>query len=184
LEDSYLQVLNALLLLRINPGARDEELVSQGRSIASRFGGIAGQLAKVQKAVESTANGKPSEAIRILEALMDEGGAPFQARSALLEAYLAAGRVDQALELARWMRAHRGLAYMEQGCSWCQQSLNVMDSTLAALKTAEVLARLDRLKEAAQELSAFDEHWNPEKLPEHLKQRRDAVAAVVAGSST
>jgi hypothetical protein len=109
--------------------------------------------------------------------------APYQARRVLFDAYIADGRADEALALSRWMRQNRGLAYFEQGCGWCQQPFNVIDSTLAALDAAEMLARHGRLKDAKVELAAFDSRWATSRLPSELKERRDVVAGLIARNS-
>lgn len=184
LDNAYVGSLTALLLLRMDPSVNEDPLFVRAHRDAEAAGGIAKQLASVQGAAAASARGAPGEAIAVLEAMLDSGGAPYQARRVLLDAYIAAGKAEKALALSRWMRNHRGLAYVEQGCAWCQQPLNVIDSTLAALDTADMLSRLGRISDAKAELAAFDAQWPASRLPSGLRKRRDAVAArIVAGSA-
>jgi hypothetical protein len=92
-----------------------------------------------------------------------------------MEAYAAAGLTDNALAQARWLNNHRGRAYIESGCSWCQQPLDVFDTTHAHLRAAELLASDGKMDQAKAELKAFDSKWNEAQLPDHLRVRRAAV---------
>lgn len=120
--------------------------------------------------------GKADAAVSALEATLD-GGEPFQTHVALLEAYAAASKKEKALAEAGWVAAHRGRAYIELGCSWCQQPLNVADTTLAHLRAAELQASLGRTANAKQALARFDRQWSTAGLPDHLRVRRAAVLA-------
>ncbi|MEO6517939.1 MAG: putative peptide modification system cyclase [Pseudoxanthomonas sp.] len=133
-------------------------------------------LVEVLQAGEALLNGKSDAAIARLERLL-KGDPPFQAHTLLLSAYVAGGKVDQAKKQADWLEAHRGMAYIEQGCGWCQQPLNVADTTLSHLATAELLAKQGRADDARAQLEVFDRRWPPAKLPDHLRVRRTALDA-------
>ncbi|SDR08152.1 putative peptide modification system cyclase [Pseudoxanthomonas sp. CF125] len=120
--------------------------------------------------------GKTGEAVAKLEAIVD-GNEPFQAHTALLEAYKANGNSGKALNEAIWLMGHRGRAYTEMSCGWCQQALNVADTTLAHLLAAELLLSMDRKEEARKELNEFDRQWSTANLPSHLRERRAALLA-------
>ncbi len=120
--------------------------------------------------------GKAEAAIARLEAAAN-GHEPFQAHMALLDAYQAIGKNQKALAQATWLTSHRGRAYSELGCGWCQQALNVTDTTLGHLLAAEVLASEGRSVDARAELQKFDRQWQPNRLPDHLRVRRAAVLA-------
>ena len=120
--------------------------------------------------------GKAKEAVTRLEALID-GSEPFQVHAALLDAYKAAGNDEKALAQAAWLAGHRGRAYSELGCSWCQQALNVVDTTLGRLLAAELLVSRGRGAEARDELRKFDKQWPAADLPDHLRVRRTELLA-------
>lgn len=120
--------------------------------------------------------GDARKAVVILEAVAN-GGEPFQVHVALLEAYRAVGDQENALTQVRWLTGHRGRAYSELGCGWCQQPLNIADTTLARLRAAELLAAAGNKVEARKELQGFDSQWQPAGLPNHLRVRREVVLA-------
>ena len=126
------------------------------------------------KANDLRLSGDPGGAITLLKPLMD-GSEPFQARVALMEAYASASEPQKALEETRWLARSRGRAYTEIGCSWCQQPLNVIDTTLVHLRAAELLADEGKIDHARRELQIFDQSWNKESLPNHLRVRRESL---------
>lgn len=131
-------------------------------------------LLEVSNANDLRLSGEPDKAIALLEPLLT-GSEPFQTHAALMEAYAAAGLTDKAIAQARWLNSHRGRAYMELGCSWCQQPLDVFDTTHAHLRAAELLASEGKVDQAKAELKAFDSKWSEAQLPDHLRVRRAAV---------
>jgi putative peptide modification system cyclase len=120
--------------------------------------------------------GKPREALSSLEAASD-GSERYQARVARMELHAAQGRTEKALADARWLSAHRGLAFAELGCGWCQQPMNVVDSTLSQLRAAELAMELGRPDEARAALAVFDRRWPTPALPPYLRERRVALLA-------
>ncbi|MET0655116.1 MAG: putative peptide modification system cyclase, partial [Pseudoxanthomonas sp.] len=114
------------------------------------------------------------EAIALLESRID-GAEPVQTHVALMEAHAAAGNSENALAQAAWLNGHRGRAYIENGCGWCQQPLNVLDTTLTHLRAAEVLAAQGRAADAKRELQLFDSNWPAASLPGHLRVRRESL---------
>ena len=82
-----------------------------------------------------------------------------------------------ALAQARWLSGHRGRSYVEPGCGRCHQALNVYDSVAGNLAEAELLASSGRREEAGLALGRLDAAWPAERLPDHLRRRRDAVVA-------
>ena len=133
-----------------------------------------GDLYKVLLANSFLASGKQKQAVHLLEEISD-GSEPFQAHAALMEAYAADSQLDKALAQAQWLGKSRGRAYSEIGCGWCQQSLNVVDTSLANLRAAELLASAGRINEARRSLELFDKGWDSSSLPNHLRVRRESV---------
>jgi tetratricopeptide (TPR) repeat protein len=128
----------------------------------------------VLKANDLRLSGDSGGAIKLLKPLLD-GSEPFQAHVALAEAYASASEPQKALEEIRWVVRSRGRAYTEIGCSWCQQPLNVVDTTLSHLRAAELLAGTGKSDDARRELRSFDQYWAKEDLPPHLRVRRESV---------
>ena len=88
------------------------------------------EMKAVVRAWQSIDAGRGDEAIALLKPFAG-GSARYQTRQALMQAYLLAGdRVSAAVQ-AKWLQERRGLAYIEQGCGQCRQTLNVIDSNRA-----------------------------------------------------
>ena len=134
----------------------------------------ADDLLQVVDANDLRLKGKPRDAVARLKSVVN-GHERFQAHAALLEAYVAAGMPDKAMAEANWITTHRGQAYIELGCSWCLQPLNVVDTTLGHLRSAELSAKLGDRDAVKQQLAVFDRRWAPGSLPRHLRDRRDAL---------
>jgi lipopolysaccharide biosynthesis regulator YciM len=135
-----------------------------------------GALFKVLLANQQRVAGNPDAAVMQLKPLMD-GSEPFQAHTALMEAYADSKQPQKAVDEAHWLTRSRGRAYAEFGCGWCQQSLNVADTTLGHLRAAELLAGAGHSAESRRELQRFDSSWDSSTLPDHLRVRREAVLA-------
>lgn len=174
-DDAYAAVTAGILAQRMGDTAVArgiaEKLQRQKQLLANR---PLHDLLEVLKANDLRLSGEPDKAIAVLEPLLT-GAEPFQAHAALMEAYAAAGLTSKALAQARWLNNHRGRAYIESGCSWCQQPLDVFDTTHAHLRAAELLASDGKMDQARAELDTFDSKWNEGQLPDHLRVRRAAV---------
>ena len=85
-----------------------------------------------------------------------DGGEPWLAHVALMEAHAAAGNPEAALARAQWLATHRGRAYAEFSTS-VMIPYNVAQSTLALLRTAELQHALGQDPGAA--LRAFEAAW-------------------------
>ncbi|HEY0659761.1 MAG TPA: putative peptide modification system cyclase [Lysobacter sp.] len=176
-DDATLGLSSALFAQRLG----DTRIASRVlKEVSSRpqlmeFPNVA-ELAAILRAEEIRRDGKPEGAVKLLSALLT-GHERYQTHVALLDAYAEMGMTDNALEQARWLQSHRGLAYVEQGCGQCLQALNVADSNLALLREAELLNRAGKLAEAQKALAGFDRLWPAETLPDHLSVRRSSVSA-------
>lgn len=205
-EDSSLATLNkvadasitAALASKVNSDAMDDVYIALSAGIlAQRIGDrslpkrimqrlqdrrdlweaeLTNPLYVVLEAGDLRMAGKADEAATRLEATID-GSEPFQAHMALLDAYKAAGNSEKASAEATWLASHRGRAYSELGCGWCQQALNVADTTLGHLLAAELLTSTGRSTDARNELQQFDRQWKTADLPDHLRIRRAALLA-------
>ncbi len=134
------------------------------------------ELVSVLKADDLRLSGRPEAAIAELEPYLG-GHERFQTRVALMEAYAAAGNLDQAAKQAEWLSRRRGLAYLEQGCAQCQQTLNVADTRLVKLRMAELLFKAGKNREALASLDSFDSAWPVQSLPGYLRDRRSLLNA-------
>jgi len=133
------------------------------------------ELEAVLDAEVLRAAGQAKDAVALLKPFLD-GSEKFQTRVALQEAYADAGEAGNALEQARWLESHRGLAYIEFECGHCLQAMNVTDSNIAGLREAELLVQLQRPAEARKALQDFSRAWPAETLPEQLRMRYSALA--------
>lgn len=73
--------------------------------------------------------GDPERALELLQPLVASQRERVQTRVALRQAYEDLGDQDKAQAQARWLRTHRGQAYIELQCGYCLQALNVADSS-------------------------------------------------------
>ena len=134
------------------------------------------ELATVVRAEMLRLDGQSQEAIKLLMPLLT-GNESYQTHRVLMEAYATAGETAAAVKQAEWLQGHRGLAYAETIGYHCRQSWNVATNTLAWLRGAELLTKLDEKAEARKMLAGFDLRWPPERLPDYLRARREAVLA-------
>lgn len=175
--DAYTAISGALLAQRMEarePARRVLQTLDKHPEIRA-VAPVSGLIETLQ-AGETLLDGRPDEAIAQLQRAVD-GSPTYEAQAMMLAAYAAAGKADLAVKQANWLEKYRGRAYIEQGCGWCQQPLNVVDTTLAHLTVAELLAKQGRAEEAKAQLQAFDRRWPLAQLPDHLRTRRTGLAA-------
>ena len=120
------------------------------------------QLLTVVRARMALAEGRPAQALAILDTIQD-GTESIQARVARMEAAIATGDLEAAGRVAAWLAPRRGLAYAEFGCAWCQQGMNVLDARLAAVYATRLA--------------------DPHAAPEVAAQLRLPPAEVLAGAA-
>ncbi len=106
----------ALVALDSRPHLRDLDYIAEMQAVV--------------RAWQSIDAGRGSDAIALLKPFVD-GSARYQTHQALLQAYVLTGDRVSAAEQAKWLQRRRGLAYIEQGCGQCRQTLNVIDSNQA-----------------------------------------------------
>ncbi len=128
------------------------------------------RILKVVLATQRRLEGDVDAAIRLLEAQLD-GHEPVQAHVALLDAYRAAGRHDDALVQADWLVASRGRGYVEFNLEQLLQPLNIADARLSDLWASEIHAQRGDAKAAALRRAAFLRAWPAPALPAYLSRR-------------
>lgn len=176
-NDMYVALVAAIMAQRMGdsgPATRVLKVLREN-SLVDQFAPVADMLA-VLEANDLRLAGRSAEAVASLEQIID-GNEPFQSHQALLEAYIVEEKFDEALAQVRWLTKHRGWAYSELGNGWCQQALNVVDTTLAHLQAAEIFVAMNNGEDARKSLQAFDSRWATATLPNHLRVRRAAVVA-------
>ena len=131
-------------------------------------------LWRVARARQSLLEGNVQGAISMLERKAGENP-PIQTRVALMEAYRAAGDTRAELKEAHLLRNSIGQAYIELGCGWCQQSLNIADEAMVLLDIASASEKLGDMKAAQAATADFDRQWPRKTLPAYLRIRRDAI---------
>ncbi|MBO9661649.1 putative peptide modification system cyclase [Dokdonella sp.] len=128
------------------------------------------------------ANGKPEEAIRLLQASPLDDSELFVTRVALMHAYAAKGDTAAALKQAEWLAKRRGRAYTEYNADWVARPFNVAQSDLALLSSAEFSAALGDAKQARASLSAFTQAWPTARESKPVSARIQKIETQLAGS--
>jgi putative peptide modification system cyclase len=129
----------------------------------------------VAEGERARAGGRADDAIALLKAEL-RGTELYLTHVALRDAYVAAGRNEDALSESVWLAAHRGLAYEEYNDYQAMRPLNVVESDLALLSQAELAAKLNRDEESKQALGKFLAAWPNAHGIAFLSQRLDALA--------
>ncbi len=115
-------------------------------------------------------SGKAKDAIAQLEKLVN-GSELFLTHVALVDAFAADGRNDDALHQARWVAEHRGRAYLELNSYQILQARNVAESDLALLRAAELEIGMQRAADAKKDFAAFIAIWPVAKQPAAIADR-------------
>ena len=136
------------------------------------------QLLAIVEAGQLRLQGEPGAAVAKLRGMVD-GRELFQVHVALRDALRADGQIDQALREDRWIATRRGLAYGEPAGVQALQLLNVMDTNLALLDTAELQQQAGQKRQAQASLAEFQHAWPEATWPDYLRRR---VAATFPAS--
>lgn len=169
--------LAAMLALRNGEPALAQRILAALRPKAPNSGYFSLEqpyrIAACEAGIASDARG----AVACLEGLLSER-AYFQTHVALLHAARAAGDGARALEAARWLLDHRGLATTEWLGEFAGRTINLLDSD-AALVEAAALERAAGNDEAARTLLArFGSAWkDPEGNPPLLRRARELAGS-------
>ena len=137
-SDAMLALVSALLAQRMGDRSLDARVLAAVGKHHAASTPLTRELSVVLRAEGARRDGRPADAITMLRPLIT-GHERYQTHVALWEAYTDAGHSGPALQQARWLRQHRGIAYSEIKCGICVQALNVADSNLASLREAEML---------------------------------------------
>jgi putative peptide modification system cyclase len=168
-EDATLALGAALVLLRMGgPDSIDQVLeVLKKRPALASVSQVA-ELAVIARAAQARFADRPGEAITLLSPLFD-GNERYQAHVEMMESLASVGRIEEAIQHARWLQQHRGVAYVELECGHCLQALNVANSNLAIQGEASLLKKQGKGAEAAGKLEEFNRRWPVELQPAHLR---------------
>lgn len=128
------------------------------------------------KAEVARVGGRPADAINALKSAFD-GTEFFLAHVSLMEAYAANHDTGLALDEARWLAKHRGRAYAEYSLRQALVPLNVAESNLALLRTAELLHASGDDTGARSALNDFLRNWPKAKNDATLASRINALQA-------
>jgi putative peptide modification system cyclase len=135
-------------------------------------------LQSIAEAEVAWRDGRTREAIARLEPTLD-GTELCLTHVALVDAYAAAGRNEDAFREAQWLAAHRGRAYLEINSMRMLQARNVAESDLAVLRMAELAHALGRDDEAQKQLAAFDAIWPRNAQPPFVAARGESLSQVL-----
>jgi putative peptide modification system cyclase len=135
-------------------------------------------LQSIAEAEVAWREGRAQDAVARLEPTLD-GTELYLTHVALVDAYTAAGRNEDAFREAQWLAAHRGRAYLEINSLQMLQARNVAESDLAFLRMAELAHVLGRDDEARKQLAAFDAIWPRNSLPSFIAARVENLSQVL-----
>jgi putative peptide modification system cyclase len=184
-EDAvFAAVLGAYLAAR----AGDESLAQTTLAATARETRDSGvtnleHLQAIAEAEVASRDGRAREAIARLEPTLD-GTELYLTHAALVDAYTAAGRNEDALREAQWLAAHRGRAYLEINSLQMLQARNVVESDLAVLRMAELAHALGRDDEAQKQLAAFDAIWPRNAQPPFAAARAERLSQVMSSRTS
>jgi putative peptide modification system cyclase len=131
------------------------------------------RIAACEAGIEHDAHG----AVACLQALLSDR-TYFQTRVALLRAYTATGEDAKALETARWLIAHRGLATAEWLTEFAGRTMNLLGCDEALVEAARLERKAGNAKAAQDLLAQFHSAWsNPEGEPPLLRRSRELAAS-------
>jgi putative peptide modification system cyclase len=102
--------------------------------------------------------------------------------SVLLRVYRQSGAVADARREAEWLVGHRGRAYVEWNSQYLLQPLNVLETDLALLTSAEIALETGSVDLARRLLAQFDAAWK--HPPDFLARRVEALRAATRPDRT
>jgi putative peptide modification system cyclase len=127
-------------------------------------------LFAIAKAEVARAGGHAAQAIDLLEPSVD-GNELYLTHLALLDALSESGADALALTQANWLTSHRGRAYAEPGAEQFLSAYSVVQSDIATLRTAELLAAAGKKSEAQAALQTFTQQWPQAEWPAAIAAR-------------
>lgn len=136
-------------------------------------------LQAIAEAEVAWRDGRAQQAIARLEPTLD-GAELYLTHVALVDAYTAAGRNEDAFGEAQWLAEHRGRAYLEINSLQMLQAYNVVESDIALLRMAELAHALGRDEEAQKQLAAFDAIWPRNAQPPFAAARAERLGQVIS----
>jgi putative peptide modification system cyclase len=131
---------------------------AQGASARQSGYPVLASMAVMLDAERALAQNKPEQAIALLRGAAD-GRELYLSHSVLMRAYAAAGKQADAVREAGWLAENRGRAYGEWSAAELPKPVNVMESTLALLYSAEYAMNMNQPKLARQQLQSFLTAW-------------------------
>ena len=142
--------------------ARDAQHAVGDRAKNSGYPALSGMAVALDAELALQAN-QSKQAIEILQAA-DTGTELYFLHALLERAYAMAGRHEDALHEADWLVANRGRAFAEGNDNNMWQPINVAESDLALLSSAEQALAGGHKEIARQRLKAFEQAWP--KIPD------------------
>jgi len=139
-DDAMVALGAALLAVRMGDVALGQQVVKSLAAHSKPQGqSPADEMIAVVKAEIARSQKDPGLALRTLQPWM-KPSSRFQTRVVAMGALLDLGQTDKALAMAEGLARDRGLAYAEQDCGYCYQTMNVIDSNRAAALAAALRA--------------------------------------------
>jgi hypothetical protein len=135
----------------------------------------------VLRAEIALAEKSPERALAELRPRLN-GGELGWIHSVLLRVYRKTGAVADARREAEWLVNHRGRAYVEWNSQYLLQPLNVLETDLALLTSAEIALETGSIELARKQLAQFDAAWK--RPPGFLARRVEALRAATRRDRT
>jgi putative peptide modification system cyclase len=126
-----------------------------------------------------TSRGDAKQAVEYLRPLLS-GKELYITHVALMDAYSSLSDRTSALAEAHWLATHRGRAYAEYNSHWTLKPLNILESNLAWLASAEFSIELNNEKEARQSLAFFLRIWPLKSQPTLIATRTRRLQAMLS----
>jgi putative peptide modification system cyclase len=178
-DDVFAVLLGAYLAARRNDRELAQGALQTARPQAqgSGYPNLEHMLAIVEAELAWRDN-HSADAIARLQATRD-GRELYLTHVALVDAYRAAGRTEDALREVEWLAEHRGRAYFESNSFRLLQPRNVAESVVAMLTKAELAHDLGRDEDAKASLAEFLAAWPETELGPNLVPRVQQLRAVL-----
>jgi putative peptide modification system cyclase len=158
-SSSFAALYGAILLARGGDVAAAEDAFTKLRPKVPELGYPALDDLLAILSAELALNRKDTTAALAMLRARLTGGELNWVHAALLRALRQAGAVADARREAEWLASHRGRAYVEWNSQYLLQPLNVLESNLALLTSAEIARDGGDATLAAAELQRFEAAW-------------------------
>jgi putative peptide modification system cyclase len=181
---TFASLFGSAMLARVGDVKSARETLAKLEHSAPALGypAIDDMMAVAQAEVELS-SGNAAQAVAQLRNRVN-GDELVMVHATLLRAFLRTGELADAVREAEWLRAHRGLAYVEWNSQCLAQPLNVLESDLAMLSLAEISRQNGDVALAKRQLAQFLEIWKhpPPMVEQRVSSLQDWISQRTSGT--